>query len=350
MTIRLPHARPSSRHLALAGTAVALSGLVTVSGTLAAHAAPAPPAPTIGVGSNPISIAFDAGSHTAYVANDGSVSTIDTATDTETAEFKTGFHGQSGIAVVQGGQRLLVGNVMSRSLSVVDPVQQKVVDKIVIGRGAQEIAVARSGARQRAYVAQVHTKRISIVNPAQSRLVKQIPLKQDAQTATTTPDQSQVWVGSAQTGKIWVLNTKSNTISRTISLAKTGPVQGIAFGPHGRRAWVSGLGGLVVLDVRTGKVLHTLSDQRLFPGAVRRFTLVMGDVAVSPNGRYAMVLNSTFPTTPTRGSVTIVDTKTMKVSRRTKLGFEPTQLAIAGHTTYVTNFADDTVSHFATPR
>ena len=63
-----------------------------------------------------------------------------------------------------------------------------------------------------------------------------------------------------------------------------------------------------------------------------------------------MVLNSTFPTTPTRGSVTIVDTRTMKVSRRTKLGVESTQLAIAGHTTYVTNFADDTVSHFATPR
>lgn len=350
MTMPLPQARPTTRRLALTGTAVALSGLVAVTGTLAAYAAPAPPAPTIGVGSNPISIAYDAGSHTAYVANDGSVSSIDTTTDTETSEFKTGFHGQSGIAVAQGGRELLVANVMSKSLRVVDPAQQKVVGTIVIGRGAQQIAVARSGARQQAYVAQVHTKRVSVVDPAQNRLVKQFQLKQDVQTATTTPNQSQVWVGSANTGKIWVINTKRNTISRTISLAETGPVQGIAFGPHGRRAWVSGLGGLAVLDARTGKVLHTLSDQQLFPGAVKKFTLVMGDVAVSPNGRYAMILNSTFPTSPTRGSVTTVDTKTMKVSSRMKLGFEPTQLAIAGHTTYVTNFADDTVSHFATPR
>jgi DNA-binding beta-propeller fold protein YncE len=338
-----------ARGLAIAAVGAAIAPALAIGLTQSAHASPTPP-PTITVGSNPIDIAYDHGSHTAYVANDGSVSAVDTKTNTETAEYKTGFQGQSSIAIAQGGQQLLVGTTQSRRLKVASPTQQKVVDRVRIGRGATAISVARSGNRQRAYVAQVHTNRVSILNTAHDRLVKQIHLPHGPQTATTSPDQSQVWFGSSYSGRIWVLDTKTDEVSRSISVAKAGPVSGVAFGPRGDRAWVSGLGGLDVVNVHTGKVLSYLPDHRLFPGAVKAFTLVMGDVAVSPNGHYAMVLNSTFPTSPERGGMAVIDTRTLEVTRRVKLGIEPVRFAIAGPTTYVADYADDTLSYVQTPR
>jgi YVTN family beta-propeller protein len=313
------------------------------------HASHSPLPPTITVGSNPISIAYAAGTHSAYVANDGSVSTIDTRTNTQTAEFKTGWHGQTSIAVAQGGQQVLVGTINSPNLKIVSPVAQAVVGTVKIGTGAYGMSVAGAGPSQTAYVAQLRPQRVSIVNTATDKLIKQIHLPEAAQFAGTSPDQSQVWIGSAYDGTIWVVDTKTHSLSRTISVDKAGPVSGVAFGPDGNRAWVSGLGGVDVVNVHTGAVVKYLSDQNLFPGAVKNFTLDMGDIAVTPNGRYAMVLNQTFPNTPVRGSVTVIDTTTFKVVNRMELGMEPVRFAIAGSKTYVANYADDTVSYFPTP-
>ena len=110
---------------------------------------------------------------------------------------------------------------------------------------------------------------------------------------------------------------------------------------------VSGLGGVSVVNVASGKLLAFVPISRIFPHAT---DLNAGPLALNSSGTAALVLNSTFPDNPASGTVAVINTRTLRVTSRIRVGTEPTGLAIDGKriTAYVTNFQDDTVSYFAT--
>jgi DNA-binding beta-propeller fold protein YncE len=125
-------------------------------------------------------------------------------------------------------------------------------------------------------------------------------------------------------------------------------VQGIAFAPRGRIAWVSGLGGVTQVNVRTGKPMTFVPAPYLFP---RTQSLNISDIAVADGGRVVLVVNSTFPDNPGQGAVAVPGAKNLHLRRDVPVGTEPESLAVdvRRNTTYVPNYVDDTVSYFPTP-
>jgi YVTN family beta-propeller protein len=132
-------------------------------------------------------------------------------------------------------------------------------------------------------------------------VVKHITLPRGPQAAQATPGGQAIWDGSAFSGQIWVVNARHQKVSRTI-----------------------------------------------FPRAAPN----AGPIALTNSRTSALVVNSTFPQQPERGTVAVLNTHTRRVTSRIEVGDEPTGMAVdrKNNTTYVTNYQDDTVSYFRTPR
>jgi DNA-binding beta-propeller fold protein YncE len=307
--------------------------------------ASAAPPPTIGVGSNPIAMAISAKRAEMLVANDGSVSFVDLKTNTQTAEVGTGVnHGQTAIGLVQNGAKAYIGQNAKNKMLIMNTDTQTVTGQVAVGFGASDIAATNGFA----YITLVQPQKIAIVNAANNKLVKQIQLGQDPQNATVAPGGRYVWVGSAVTGLIWVVDNKTKTVVRRLRPTRGGPVSGIAFSPNGKRVWVSGLGGVSVLDRGTGKLLAFVGALGVFPNSSGPN---VGPIVLNKAGTKAMVLDSTFPDTPGIGTVSVLNTATLKPIQQISLGVEPLDLVNYGPTgtTYANNYADDTLSYFPTP-
>ena len=192
-------------------------------------------------------------------------------------------------------------------------------------------------------------RRLAVIRTADDHVVRGIALPAGPQTAAITPEGKQVWAGSAEAGTVWVVDTATQRRVRTLQVKDAGPVSSIAFTPDGTRALVYGLAGVAVIDRSTGKELTMLPITRLFP---RTRDLNAGPIAMAADGAEALVVNATFPDTPARGSVAVLDTRTLRVTRRVATGTEPVGLAVdpARDQVYVANYADDTVSWFGLAR
>lgn len=338
-----PLLRPRRSAAASAALATVAVGAVAIAATAGPTAARVPP--TIEVGSNPSELVVSKDGGSLYVLNDGSVSIVDTSTQTQTAEFNTGFDDQTALGLTPAG-RLLVGTFDSRVLKLVAPTAQEVVGQVRVGRGATGVAIKRRSAGSRAYVSLLTRRQVVVVNPRTMEVLDRIRLPRGPQSVRTLPRSRQIWAGSSYSGRIWVINAHRNQVTRRIAVGDAGPVSSIAFGPAGKRAWVAGMGGAQVVRTKTGAELAFLPAERLFPGAD---AVNIGEVALTPDGRRAIVLNSTFPDSPGQGAAAVVDTQTLRVVRRIRLGTEPLGLAVTPQQTYASNYADDTVSHFPTP-
>jgi YVTN family beta-propeller protein len=341
---------------ALVGTAVALALVafpVTSAVAAASQVAAAPKVHTVTVGSNPTDVVLSQRQSRAYVLNDGSVSVLSLKTHRQLAEPGTGFHDQTAIGLVRKGAAAYIGTFDLRVLKVLNTSTLKVTRTVRVGLGATAIAAAGTGAGQFAYVTQLaaggSSGHVVVVRTSNARVVKRIKLGAGAQSAAATRSGHSVWVGSAVSGRIWVVSTRLQKVVRRITVSRSGPVMSIAFTPSGKRAWVSGLGGVSVVNVASGKLLAFVPITRIFPHAA---DLNAGPLALNSSGTAALVLNSTFPDNPARGTVAVINTRTLRVTSRIRVGTEPTGLAIDGrrNTAYVTNFQDDTVSYFATPK
>jgi YVTN family beta-propeller protein len=84
---------------------------------------------------------------------------------------------------------------------------------------------------------------------------------------------------------------------------------------------VSGLGGVSVVNVASGKLLAFVPITRIFPPAA---DLNAGPLALNSSGTAALVLNSTFPDNPASGTVAVINTRTLRVTSRIRVGTEPT--------------------------
>jgi DNA-binding beta-propeller fold protein YncE len=334
---------------ALAAVAVPMTSAVAA----ASPAAAGPRVRTVMVGSNPGDIAVSGRQSRAYVLNDGSVSVLSLRTHRELAEPGTGFHDQTAIGLVRNGTRAYIGTFALNVMKVLNTNTLKVTARVRVGMGVTAIVAARTKSGQFAYVTRFTSGgsvgRVAVVRASDAKVVKTIKLPAGAGTAGTTPSSGSVWVGSVNSGKIWVISTRQQKLVRTISVTHSGPVQSIAFTPNGGQAWVAGLGGVSVVNVKSGKLLAFVPITRIFPHTAN---LNAGPIALNDSGTAALVVNSTFPDNPGRGAVAVLSTRTLRVRARIQVGTEPIGMAIdrIHNITYVTNFQDDTVSFFTTPK
>lgn len=272
-------------------------------------------------------------------------------TQRELAEFGTGgFQGQNSIALMRGSRQRYITNNLSTRVVVFDTETQEVIRRISVGYGAVDVVRANTPTGERAYV--LRNKPAAPHGPTANELVKietstgavmsRVRLTNFAYTLTTAPGGKSVWVGSNFDGTIWKVSISTGRIIGTVKVTNSGPVSSIAFAPGGKRAWISGLGGVSVVDVKTGKTIKFITAPKIFPGGPQ-----LGTIDLNASGRYAFVENSD----PTTSQIAAVDTKTYKVSWRVRTGSQSESFALdkVRGAAYVPNYNDDTVTYFRIP-
>lgn len=339
--------------------AFGLALLAASAGSALAAPAAFPGIRTVKVGVNPANIVISAQQAKAYVENagsdavPGSVSVLSLSTHRQLAQVGTGGDGLTAIGLVQSSSEAYIGAFASPSVQVLNTTSLKLTGTVQVGPGATDIVSAEAKSGEYAYVTESTNSgqqgAVAVIRASDNQLVDTITLPAGAQTAATTGEDQDVWVGSVINGTIWVIDTSTQQIVRTIAVPDAGPVSSIAFSPDGTRAWVYGLAGVSVVDVVSGNQLAFVPITRIFPRAKAPFA---GPIALTGSGHYALVVNSTFPDAPKRGNVAMLNTSTLKVLRQVRVGTEPTSLALDTNTrtAYVTNYVDGTVSYFRVPK
>jgi DNA-binding beta-propeller fold protein YncE len=328
---------------------VAATGACLSAESAGAQAAPSTRPTTVTVGSNPLEIAIAPSRSEAYVLNDGSVSVVSLQTHREVAEIGTGFHDQTAIGLVGGGTRAYIGTFDEPVLKILDTEKRTLVRSVTMGYGATGIASVKTAKGGRAYVSLLTDKSVAVLRTSNATLLRKIHLPRGPQTVTATPNDKSVWVGSSYSGRIWKIDTTRQRVVGHVNVLKSGPVTSIVFTSDSKLAWVSGPGGISEVSVQTGKILAFVPTPRLFPHVQ---DLNLGEIALNKAGTALLAVNSTFPDAPAKGQLSVLDTRTLKVGRVIPLGTEPQGIALDQKrgTTYVTNYMDDTVSWFRTPR
>lgn len=304
---------------------------------------------TVAVGSKPYDVAISQNLGKAFVVDEGAVSTVSLLTQRVLGKFTTlGVHGQNAIALMRGSTEGYITNYDKDLVVVFDTETEEILRYITVGKGAVDVAKVNTPVGQRAYVAFSNDNKLVSIRPETGKVVQTVKLPHGSQTLTSGPGGKTVWAGSSYDGHVYVVNAATGKMTKSINVSRSGPVTSIAFAPGNKKAWIAGLGGISVVDTKTGKTLKFVSITKLFSADGPN----MGSVALTGSGRYALVENSTFPDVPQTGEIAMLDTKTYKVVTRIATGVEPEALAIdtKRNVAYVPNYADNTVTYFTVPR
>lgn len=291
----------------LLGTALAVAtgaGLAVTVGTAPAHAVP------------PGTYAYVANSHS------GSVSAIDTATNTVTATIPVG-GGPTGVALSPDGTRAYVGSQGSNTVSVIDTATDAVTATIPVPAGPRQVVLTADGSR--AYVTDQEAGVVSAIDTATNTVTAIIPVDGGPIGLALTPDATRAYVADNSAQTVSVIDTTTNTVSATIPVG-VGP-QDLGITPDGSRVFVADGSGSVISTTTNTVVGHT--------GVGGTF-----GVAFSPDGTRAYITNDLANT------VEVVDTATDAVIDNIPVGAFPLRVALTpdGSRIYVTNQNSDWVS------
>jgi YVTN family beta-propeller protein len=284
---------------------------------------------TIEVGDVPRDVAITPDGSRAYVANqfDGTVSVIDTATNTVTATIPVGDY-PFGVAVSPNGSRVYVTNADSDTVSVIDAATNTVTATIPVGNRPLDVAITADGTR--AYVANLYDGTVSVIDTSTNSVTTTISgVDWSPSEVAISPDGARLYVANVFDNTVSVINTATNTITNTINVGNE-PTD-VAVSPDGARVYVANF------DDDTVSVINTATNTVIA-------TITVGDaangVAVSPNGKRVYVANYVGDT------VSVINTTTNTVIATVDVGSRPEGLAVSpdGTRVYVTNVFDSTVS------
>jgi YVTN family beta-propeller protein len=279
---------------------------------------------TIPVGSAPGSgVAVSPDSSKVYVTNAASntVSVIDTATNTVTATIPVGVS-PFGVAVTPDGSKVYVANediahpsgiVGPGTVSVIDTATNTVTATIPVGSAPGGVAVTPDGTK--VYVANAFSNTVSVIATATNTVTTTIPAEDPAGVAVT-PDGTKVYVtNNIESGTVSVIATATDTVIATIPLhAGFASATGVAVTPDGTKVYVvdANQTGLVsVIATATDTVIGSPIDVGINPGGV----------AVTPDGSKVYVVNDLENLSgATTGSVSVIATATNTVTATIPVG------------------------------
>ncbi|MGE0683838.1 MAG: hypothetical protein AB7P69_23420, partial [Candidatus Binatia bacterium] len=244
------------------------------------------------------------GSPTVYVTNtkSNSVSVIDPITNKVTTTVKVGEEPR-GIAASPDGSTVYVTNFLSDTLSIIDRATNTVTDTIPVGDGPVGVAVAPDG--NHVYIVNGEDDTVSVIAAASKTLVTTIKVGEEPHEIALTPDGEQAYVTNYRNSSVSVLDLKPTPGFKSTIFVGSGP-NGVAVSPDGKKVYVVNFGfeddinpGTVsAIDVATGEVTGTVTVE---------FRPVK--IAVSPDSKTAFVSNSISE------SVSVIDLDTLTVSR-----------------------------------
>jgi uncharacterized protein (TIGR03437 family) len=266
----------------------------------------------------------------AYVANFGSnnVSVIDTSSNTVFATVGVGSQPNS-VAITPDGTRAYVANG-GGDVWVIATSGNTVAAKVVVGGYPTAVAITPDGTR--AYVTRTNANSVSVIQTSSNSVVATVAVGTAPSGIAITPDGTRAYVANVGTGSgsVSVIDTSSNTVAATVGLGNVGPV-GVAITPDGTRVYVlDGIGNLSVIDTSSNTTTATVT----LPGnEISPFGL-----AISPDGTRVYV------TRFAANSLAVIDTSSNQVVAMPSVGGFPSGVAVSpdGTRAYVTISPDDT--------
>ena len=229
-------------------TANTVSVFDTASDTLSA---------TITVGTSPYDVAFLSDSSKAYICNvlGTNVSVIDVATNTVSATLSASFPLHT--TVNSDNTKAYISTAPSAIL-VVDVASDTITATISTGSGAPYWSLLSSD-DTKLYVLDITGDRLLIINTTTNTLSKTISLSPLYTFAhmVMTPDGSKIYVPQYPSDSVAVIDTATDTLTTTIAMNRP---RAIAMHPDGTYVYVTNIttDSLSVIDVATNSVIATI--------------------------------------------------------------------------------------------
>lgn len=312
----------------------------------------------------------------AYVANDESstVSVIDIATNSVIATIPVAPHPRS-VTVSPDGKRLYVGqwadatgccNVRNGSVSVIDTTTNTVVATIPVGKSPYSILITPDGGR--AYVLNQYDTTISVISTSSNSIIKTLTLDTNPGAGTLNSTGTRLYVSVGYSKGIYIIDTSSDTVIDTIPItlgagsSAISPdnsrlyvtngddfnsylavvdlinktvitkipmalgVYDVAINSDGSRVYVTnnnccdaskGNGTVTVVDTTSNTVITTIPVGPVPDG-----------LAVTPDSKYVYIANDGSIGTPTSNTVSVINTATNTVVKNVTVGYQPFDVAI----------------------
>lgn len=273
----------------------------------------------------------------AYVTNldDGTVSVIDTASNTVVATVPVGIQPYD-VAVSPLGDLAFIANKGPDTISVIDTATNTVVRTIAMSSYGSSInGLLVNGTATRLYVT-LEPNSVAVVDLSTFNVVATIPVVYLPIGLVFSPDETRLYVANwcfdcSGNGSVTVIDTSANSVLATIPTNYKTP-RGIAVHPNGAFVYLTNEFGnrVSVFDTAANTIVDDL------PVGTGQ---LMG-ITVSPTGDFAYVAG--------RGSdlVYVIDTATRAVVETIPVGPGPYGLSLnpAGSRLYATNVNGTTVS------
>jgi len=267
----------------------------------------------------------------AYITNfdDGTVSVIDTATNTVTATVSAGSF-PYGVAVNPDGIKVYVTNVYSNTVSVIDTSTNTVTATVPVGKRPMGVAVTPDG--EKVYVTGGDSSTVSVIDTATNTVTAKVKVGNAPWGVAANPDGTKVYVTNHGDGTFSVIDTATNKVTATVKVGRY-PL-GVAFSPDGTKVYVANGGydpenTVSVIDTTTNKVTATVK---------------VGDnpegVAINSAGTKIYVTNSV------QSFISVIDAATNTVTDTISVGLSPVGIAVTpdGKKVYVADKTSKAVS------
>lgn len=201
------------------------------------------------------------------------------------------------IAVSKDGSKLYIANMENDSVSVADTASRKIQGEVAFstpGRGVARgefpyglaVRSKQNGTPEKIYVSSLRDDQIDVVDTAGR--ISVIPVGDAPNNVLLSKNERRLFVANGNSDSISIIDTNTDTVRRTISLARPGDPfkgsspNGLALSPNGRTLYVT-LGAenaLAVVDLRSGTVVGRIPTGWYPTG-----------VSVSKDGKYLYVVN-----------------------------------------------------------
>lgn len=241
-----------------------------------------------------------------------------------------------------GGPHLYVTNVIDGTVSVINTATNTVEGQpIHVGKEPRGIVISPNGAS--AYVTNFLDDTVSVINTATKAVTTTIALRQakeqkGPQGIAIAPDGARVYVVNGFDNSVSVIDTNTNSVLKNIAAVGTEP-QEIALTHDGKRAYVTSFAtnSVTVLDLTTNTAVATVAVGNTPDG-----------VAVSPDDTRVYVANYNFNNVVGGDSVSVIDNTAnppITVGDPLSVGFRPVKIAFSpdGTRAYVSSSATTTV-------
>ena len=227
------------------------------------------------------------------------------------------------IALSENGARLYTANMENDSISVADTNSRKVQAEVHFFRPGQGVARGefpygiavrsdRAGLAEKIYVSSLRDDQVDVVD--RSGRIGVIPVGSGPNNVLLSKNERRLFVANGNSDSISIIDTNTDAVVRTISLARPGDPfkgsnpNGLALAPDGHTLYVT-LGGenaLAVVDLRSGSVSGRIPTGWYPTG-----------VAASKDGKYLYIVNEKSVPGPNPGNANGQNTAAGLATNRT---------------------------------